>query len=245
MTDSDFERTTYMRDMFTRIARHYDLMNRLMTFGRDVAWRRQVVREALAGDPQPRGGWLLDVATGTGDIALETLSQASNGTRTVGVDFTLPMMHFGIERYRGERVRWCGADALALPFADATFDAVTSGFLMRNLAPEDVPHAFREQMRVVRPGGRVVCLDTTPQPDSRLRPLIDFHMRRVIPVLGRLVSAQPDAYRYLPASTLAFLTADQLAEAMRRAGLVEVHYRRMMFGTVAIHIGARPSEDGQ
>ncbi len=233
MATPDRARAAEIRAMFQRIARRYDLMNRLMTFGRDRAWRRHVVREASL----PPGSRLLDVATGTGDIMFEALSQ-DRTVKATGADFAPAMMQVGQQRSDGHRVSWCQADALALSFADSTFDAVTSGYLMRNVG--DVPCAFREQMRVVRPGGRVVCLDTSPPPRNWLRPFILLHLRVVIPLLGRLIARDQSAYTYLPESTQAFKTPEELAAIMREAGLVEVRYRTFMFGTMAVHVGVRP-----
>ncbi len=229
------ERAAYVQAMFERIARRYDLMNRLMTFGRDRTWRRIVVQEAAL----PAGGHLLDVATGTGDIAFEALRQQP-GVRVTGVDFAPAMMWVGMRRPGGGRVVWVEADALALPFSDATFDAVTSGYLMRNVA--DVRAAFSEQVRVVRPGGRVVCLDTSPPPHSLLRPLVLLYLKVIIPLLGKIVAGDNTAYRYLPESTRAFKTPDELADIMRAAGLLDVRYRRLMAGTIAVHVGTRPHE---
>lgn len=222
-----------IRRMFNRIAARYDLMNRMMTLGRDQAWRRYVVEQAAV----PRGGRLLDVATGTGDIAFQALARDA-GIHAVGVDFAVEMLRTGQRRAGGEQVRWCQADALALPFPDASFDAVTSGYLLRNVG--DIAAALREQARVVRPGGRVVALDTTPPPDNWLRPLIRFHLRRVIPLLGRLVAGDAAAYTYLPSSTEAFYSADELARMMADAGLEDVGYRTFMLGTIAVHVGQRP-----
>jgi len=220
--------------MFARIAGRYDLMNRLMTFGRDRAWRRLVAREAGL---RP-GGRLLDLGTGTGEIAREALA-AAGPLLAVGADFTLPMMAVGRSRPGGERILWVGADALRLPFPDATFDAVTSGYLLRNVA--DRLAALREQVRVVRPGGRVVCLDTSPPPPGPLRPFVLLHLRLVIPLLGRLVTGDAEAYRYLPATTERFRTPEELAALMREAGLGQVRYHRLMLGTVAVHVGVRPA----
>jgi len=223
-----------VRAMFDRIAGRYRLMNAVMTFGRDRAWRRAVVKDAAL----PPGGRLLDLASGTGDIALEALRQAT-GARVTAVDFSLEMMRVGRRRPGGSRIAWCAADALALPFADATFDAVTSGYLLRNVA--DRAGAFREQARVVRPGGYVVCLDTSPPPPSPLRPLVLFHLRRIIPLLGRLIAGERSAYAYLSASTEGFKAPEELATIMREAGLLGVRYRRFMAGTIAVHVGMRPA----
>jgi demethylmenaquinone methyltransferase/2-methoxy-6-polyprenyl-1,4-benzoquinol methylase len=228
------ERARYVQAMFTRIAGRYDLMNRLMTFGQDAAWRRLVVEWAQL----PPGGRLLDLGTGTGDLALEALRRQPDA-RVVGGDFTLAMLRVGQGRDESRRVRWSGTDALNLPFPDGAFDAVVSGYLMRNVA--DLPRAWAEQYRVLKPGGRVVCLDTTPPPDNALRPFIQLHLRVVIPALGRWIAGDGDAYTYLPDSTAGFLSAEALAERMRAAGFQDVRYRRLMLGTMAVHVGFKPS----
>jgi demethylmenaquinone methyltransferase/2-methoxy-6-polyprenyl-1,4-benzoquinol methylase len=219
--------------MFARIAGRYDLMNRLMTGGQDVGWRRRVIDLAQL----PPGGRLLDLGAGTGDLALEALRR-DPALRAVGGDFTLEMMRVGRARPEGRRVLWAGMDALRLPFSDRSFDAVTSGYLMRNVI--DVRRAWAEQHRVLRPGGRAVCLDTTPPPRGLLRPFVDFHLHVVIPTLGRLVAGSAEAYTYLPDSTENFLSAERLAECMREAGFREVRFRRLMLGTMAIHWGRKP-----
>lgn len=224
------ERNAAAQEMFGRIARRYDLMNRLMTFGRDGGWRRHVVAQAGL---RP-GDRLLDLGAGTGDIGFEALRQAGRLT-VVSADLTLPMMQVGRARPGGDRVFWCGADALRLPFPDAVFDAVTSGYLLRNVS--DPLAAFREQARVVRPGGRVVCLDTTPPRRNLLRPLVMAHLRWGIPLLARLVTGDAAAYAYLADSTERFKQPEELAAIMRAAGLDDVRYRRFMFGTMAVHAG--------
>ena len=227
------ERSTYVQRMFGQIAPHYDLMNRLMTGGRDAAWRRLVVREAQL----PRGGRLLDIATGTGDIALEALRQVGD-LRAVGADFALEMMSRGRGKPGAERMRWMGADTLALPFPDNTFDAVTSGFMLRNVI--DVPRSLSEQLRVVRPGGRMVCLEISKPPRNLLLPFYRFYFHRIVPLVGQLVSGNKSAYTYLPQSADEFLFPDELAELMRQAGWRDVSFRRLMLGTVAIHVGVKP-----
>lgn len=226
-----------MQHMFGRIARRYDLMNRLMTFGQDRRWRRFVVQQARLTP----GAWLLDIATGTGDIAFEARRHVRD-LHVVAADFTLPMMRVGQQRERHQKgqhpVAWQGADTLHLPYASSTFDAVVSGYLFRNVP--DIPRALAEQWRVLKPGGWLVTLDTTPPPRNLLRPFIQLHLRFVIPVLGRLVTGQPDAYQYLPESTLGFKTAGELADLMQQAGLQHVAYRRFMFDTMAVHWGQKP-----
>lgn len=223
------EKARYVRHMFAEIAPRYDLMNRLMTGFQDVRWRQEVIELCEL----PPHGRFLDVGTGTGDIAAEAVRQHPSVT-AIGCDFTYEMMAYGRHKAPG-RVHFVQGDALHLPFPDDTFDAVASGFLLRNVA--DVDQALREQVRVTRPGGRVVCLETTPPENPLLEPLIRFHLFTVIPTLGRLLSPAGAAYEYLPQSTARFLRPGELAHRMERAGLEHVFYRLKMFNTVAIHVG--------
>ncbi len=227
------ERAAYVQSMFSRIAGRYDRMNRLMAFGQDVRWRHKVIQWAQL----PPGGRLLDLGTGTGDLAFMALER-DPGLLAVGGDFTLAMMRVGQARPGGRAVRWSGTDALNLPFPEHTFDALTSGYLMRNVA--DVRRAWAEQYRVLKPGGRVVCLDTTPPPKNLLRPFIQFHLHVVIPILGKWIAGDSEAYTYLPDSTEGFLSAEKLAERMQAAGFQAVRFERLMLGTMAIHMGVKP-----
>ena len=222
-----------IQTMFGGIADRYDLMNRLMTLGRDAAWRRSVVTAAGL----PPGGRLLDTGTGTGVIAAEALGR-DPGATAVGADFTEGMMRVGKSGAQGKRILWCAADAADLPFADNTFDAVTSGYLIRNVT--DPLAAFGEQVRVVRPGGRVVCLDTSPPPKNIISPCLTFFLSRVIPFLGERISGDRDAYTYLPESTRKFMAPRALARVMADAGLANIRFQQFMFGTICVHVGVKP-----
>ena len=228
------ERADYVQGMFTRIAPRYDLMNRLMTAGQDTRWRREVIQRTSL----PPGGRLLDLGAGTGDLADEALSQYP-GSRLVAADFTLHMMRFG-KRRSNSTVDWSAADALHLPFPTSTFDAVVSGFLLRNVT--SITQVLSEHYRVLKPGGRMVALDTTRPLRSLLSPLIGAHMKVVIPAIGQLVTGEREAYTYLPDSTASFLSAEQLAARLAVAGFREVGFRRLMFGTVAIHWGKKEED---
>ena len=226
------DRAVYVQDMFSRIAYRYDLMNRLMTGGQDLRWRRITIRQSKL----PREGLLLDLGAGTGDLAREALRQQP-GASAVAADFTLEMMRAGKRRSEAVTLRWCAADALHLPFPDRCFDGLVSGFLLRNVT--DIQASLREQVRVLKPGGRWVSLDTTRPRPGLLYPLVQAYLHFVIPALGRLLTGQADAYRYLPESTENFLRAEQLAKRMIDAGLQEVGFQLFMFGTVAIHWGRK------
>lgn len=233
MTDlTETDRARYVQGMFNRIAHRYDLMNRLMTVGQDVRWRREVIRRANL----PSTGHLLDIGAGTGDLAQEALRQYP-GCFPIAADFTSGMIRTGRVRPNAARIEWNAADALNLPYPSDTFDAIVSGFLLRNVS--DIHRILSEQLRVLKPGGCMVALDTTRPPNGFLSPLINFHLHTVIPVLGQMISGEPDAYRYLPDSTEVFLAAEQLAERMVSAGFRKVGFRRLMLDTVAIHWGKK------
>ena len=232
------ERSDYVQGMFDRIAERYNLMNRIISGGQDQKWRRYVVELA----DLPPNGTLLDIATGTGDIAFETLKRQPTA-QVFAADFALQMMQVGRRHRRfGAAVGWSGADALRLPYAADSFDAVVSGYLMRNVI--DIPWALGEQRRVLKPGGRIVILDTSPPPRNALQPLILLHLRFGIPLFGRLIAGKSasDAYRYLPASTQAFKTPVELASLVEDAGFKDVRFKTFMFGTMAVHWGAKPGE---
>ncbi|MBN1220648.1 MAG: ubiquinone/menaquinone biosynthesis methyltransferase [Anaerolineae bacterium] len=234
---SPAEKKQYVNTMFARIAHRYDLMNRIMTGGQDIRWRKLLVEQAQL----PPGGRLLDIATGTGDIAFAALKQHPELGYVVGADFTLPMMGVGQQRQQkvsfSSRMSWSGADTLHLPFPHNTFDAVASGFLMRN-----VTHLFQalaEQTRVCKAGGRVLVLDVPRPADNLFGRLFRVYFHYVVPFLGGLISGQRDAYCYLPASAEVFLRPEELKAEMEKAGLHEVRYTMLMFNTVALHVGVK------
>jgi len=222
--------------MFSAIAPRYDLLNRLLSAGRDRAWRR----EAVAATALPREGRLLDVCTGTADMALEAARQFPT-TRIIGVDFSRPMIALGeakVARARlADRIRLQVAPAEALPFADESFDAATVAFGLRNLP--DRQRGLREMCRVLKAGGRAVVLEFTTPPGRLFREVYLWYFHRLLPWIGRLVSGHPSAYSYLPASVADFPSPEGLTAWMREAGFSEVYYRLMTGGIVAIHIGQK------
>jgi demethylmenaquinone methyltransferase / 2-methoxy-6-polyprenyl-1,4-benzoquinol methylase len=227
------DKATRVQQMFARIAPRYDLMNTLMTGGRDRAWRRAAARLAAP----PRGSLALDLATGTGDLALALLDEA-DVRGVVGVDFVEGMLRLGRAKLdgRGERrVRLLAGDALALPFADASFGCVASAFLLRNLA--DLPAGLAEMRRVTAPGGSVVALEITQPTLPGWRQAFRLYFHHVVPAVGALVAGNREAYTYLPQSVDRFVTPAELVELMEAVGLRDVRVRRVGLGTVTIHVG--------
>lgn len=219
------ERAAYVQNMFTQVAKRYDLMNRLMTGGQDILWRKMVIKLAQINNSTT----LLDLGTGTGDLAREAVNRFPQA-KIIASDFTLEMMRVG---KKNGALNFSTADALRLPFNTSSFDAVISGFLMRNVI--DLNKAIEEQYRVLKNGGRVVILDTTRPKKNILSPFIWLHMHFIIPTLGALLTGVGEAYRYLPETTEGFVTAEDMAERMKNAGFKNIDFKRLMFGTIAIH----------
>ncbi|MCS6939724.1 MAG: ubiquinone/menaquinone biosynthesis methyltransferase [Roseiflexaceae bacterium] len=226
------KKAEYVERMFSRIAPGYDMMNGIMTLGLDRGWRAATV--ALAAPPSC--GRALDIGTGTGDFLVELAEWMPDGL-AVGVDFTIPMMRAGLSKIAGKRAVFVAGDALALPFADESFDAITTGFTLRNVT--DIGAAFREMWRVARVGGTVACLEVARPRQPLLRFGHWVYFQRVVPLLARVLGADPEAYTYLPQSARVFPPPDELAQIMREAGWSDVTYRLVGLGAAAIHTGIK------
>ncbi len=229
------DKRQYVAEMFARISPRYDLMNSLMTGGLHHRWKRETARFTAAG----LNGAALDVATGTGDLAF-ALARCPGIDRAVGVDLLSEMLTIAVDKpaSAGDQATPTGfvmGDALRLPFPDGSFVCATAGFSLRNMP--DVPAAIAEMARVVSPGGRVTTLELTPMPPGVRAALGRLYFHRLVPLMGQLVAGDRTAYTYLPSSVDYFLTADGLAEVYRQAGLVNVGYRRLGLGGVALHYG--------
>ena len=223
----------YVRRVFTAIAPRYDLLNHLLSLNVDRRWRRAAVRR-LGWERVPAGRYL-DLCAGTMDLAVE-LARATGFTgRVIGADFVVPMLVRG--RDKAPRTVPVAADALGLPFPDATFDGAMVAFGVRNLA--DLDAGLREAARVLKPGARFVVLEFATPRFAPLRALYLFYFQRVLPAVGRAVSKHRDAYSYLPESVLAFPEPDGLAARLTAAGFCDVRYDLLTGGICAVHHGTR------
>ena len=222
-----------IREMFARIAPCYDLVNCLMSWGQDSRWRRVAVRLA-----RPGRGRVLDVATGTGDMALELARYTSS---VIGLDLCQEMISRGQikteKRGLEKRVDFVVGDALALPFGDNSFDCALNGFALRNVA--DINLFLTELRRVVKPGGRVVCLELVRPTSGIIGAFYRFYLYRIVPVLGRWISGDGKAYRYLPDSVGCFLSVVEFHKMMEGVGFRQVGHRSLNLGTIAAYVGVK------
>ena len=251
-------KSEYIEAMFNSLAASYDRMNRIVSLGQDVGWRRIATRRALRSTAVQqaleagRVPAALDVATGSGDFAF---ALARQGCAVAALDFAATMLKVGRARQRDDRdladlelslaqikagsatpgVAWVQGDALHLPFDNASFDCAVTGFAMRNVT--DIGAVFRELARVVRPGGRVVCLEVARPNAALLRLGHHIHTYYFVPLIGRLLTRQGEAYSYLPNSMTSFPPPPALKQIMEQAGLRRVHYNLHTFGAAAIHVG--------
>jgi demethylmenaquinone methyltransferase/2-methoxy-6-polyprenyl-1,4-benzoquinol methylase len=220
--------------MFDRIAPRYDLLNRLLSLGTDLSWRRRALVLARLDE----GARSLDVGTGTGDFALALLARSPRSATVTGVDISAGMLQVAERRAAqagvGARYERLIASVESLPFPDGAFDVAVAGFVIRNVG--DIPQGLREMRRVLRPGGRAVILDLhTPRNPvvRRLYRAFSFISPRLAAALG----SDPEAYRYLPRSIVAFYDPEALATLLKDAGFTRVRFERLTFGIAAIHVG--------
>jgi demethylmenaquinone methyltransferase/2-methoxy-6-polyprenyl-1,4-benzoquinol methylase len=234
------DKERYVRDMFADIAPRYDRLNAILSFNQHKVWRRLAVRLARVRV----GDRCLDICTGTGDFAVDLARVVGNTGRVVGADFCEPMIRNGQDKTRravGGPITMMVANAEALPYPDQSFDAVTVGFGVRNVAHLD--RAVSEMARVVRPGGRVAILEFNRPTRRWYRPFVDFYLFQVLPRIGGLLSRR-EAYTYLPESMKLFVTREELAGIMEASGLRVEEIRDLNFGTVCIHLGVKPDTLG-
>ena len=233
------KRETRIRSMFADIARSYDLLNHLLSLNIDRYWRRRTTRLA----PPAGDGPILDVCTGTGDLALAYDRAARGRLPIVGSDFCMPMLLPACEKARRRRatgrVRFLEADTQRLPFPDGVFQLVTVAFGLRNVT--DTDRGIAEMVRVARPGGRVAILEFSRPRHWLFGPLYRLYFRRILPLVGQLVSRSRDnAYNYLPASVMEFPDGEALAAKLRGHGLTDVKWFPLTFGIATLYVGTKP-----
>ena len=227
-----------IKNLFSAIARYYDFLNSLLSLRRDRSWRRETVRASEVGPTSK----VLDVCTGTGELALAYADKISAQGFVIGSDFCFEMLVIGdqkVERKRGGMdTSFLAADTLILPFLDDTFDIVSVGFGIRNVS--DLEMGIREMTRVAAPGGRVVILEFTQPVNPLFRGLYYFYFTKILPFIGNRISgSEDDAYGYLPRSVMKFPDCGALKGVMEQCGLVDVQFYRKTFGIVAIHVGKK------
>jgi demethylmenaquinone methyltransferase / 2-methoxy-6-polyprenyl-1,4-benzoquinol methylase len=232
------DKRAFVRALFSRIAPKYDLANRLMTFGMDQRWRRRTAQVTLGGEGQDP--LILDVGTGTGDQAM-MISSIQTQARVIGIDLTTEMMDLAASKMResqnGSVLRLVNGDSLDLPFSANTFNGICSSFVLRNVTSLD--RALTEMLRVAKPNAPIVALEITAPRRPVWRSLFGFYFSHIAPLLGGMVSGDLSAYRYLPYSLSVFVSADELAAIMTRAGIRNVRYILLNLGTVALHFGIK------
>lgn len=229
------ERGRQVRRIFSEIAPRYDLMNHLLSLNVDKGWRRRAV-DHLDWEGEPKGTYL-DACAGTFDLSLELTGRAAFQGKVVASDFARPMLLEGIYKLSGSPVIPVCGDSLRLPFPDASFQGAMVAFGVRNLA--DLSRGLREFVRVLRPGRRLVVLEFTEPPNLILRSLYLLYFRRILPLVGRIVSGHPWAYTYLPQSVKEFPDPGDLAELMQAAGFRETSWELLSGGIAALHVGIR------
>jgi len=227
-----------IQNLFAAVAHHYDFLNSLLSLRRDRSWRRETVKASGVG----LGSKVLDVCTGTGELALAYANKIGPEGFVIASDFCFEMLVIGDEKVerkeRGTGTNFLAADTLILPFLDDTFDVVSVGFGIRNVS--DLEMGIREMVRVAAPGGRVVILEFTQPVNPLFRSLYYFYFTKILPFVGNLISrSKDDAYGYLPRSVMKFPNCDALKAVMEQCGLTDVQFHRKTFGIVSIHVGKK------
>jgi demethylmenaquinone methyltransferase / 2-methoxy-6-polyprenyl-1,4-benzoquinol methylase len=228
----DAQRAPKVREMFSRLAERYDLVNDVMSFGMHRKWKRETVRLALHANG---GARLLDLCCGTGDMSF--YAEEIGTRRVVGADFTIPMLSVGRRRARagGRRTIFVAADALSLPFRDGSFDAITVGYGLRNIA--DPRTALAEMRRVLAPGGRAVVLDFGKPDNPIARGLYIGYLRTMMPAVGLVFHGDHETYSYIPDSLVRYPAQRGVEEMMQDVGFVSVRYENRLLGTMGLNLG--------
>lgn len=230
--------------MFDNIAPAYDLMNRLMTLGIDHQWRSRAIKMMSKKHNAPR--YILDVATGTGDLAM-MMARKLDPVSITGVDLSNEMLEVGRSKVDAaglaDLITFSRADCLQLPFPDETFDCVTAAYGVRNF--EDIEAGYREMFRVMRPGGCLMVLELSTPRNRLVRPIYDLYTKHLIPLIGKMVSKDLSAYSYLPASIQAVPQGNEMTELMTHAGFEQATFRTMTFGTCTVYLAHKHADESK
>ncbi len=230
----------FLHDVFSQVPPHYDLINRLMTWGLDRRWRLMIAQECLASRPER----VLDLCCGTGDLAITLARLAKDNTEVTGVDFSRPMLEKAAQkagRAGGSKLSFISGDIASIPFPGAHFDCVGTSFAFRNLSYKN-PLAGRyvaEVLRVLKPGGRFIIIETSQPKNGLIRSLYHLYLRYFVFWLGFLISGNREAYRYLTDSAANYYPPEELRELLTRAGFGRVSFRRLFPGAVSIHVAIK------
>lgn len=237
--DDSREKKEQVREMFDSIAPAYDFMNRAMTFGIDRLWRRKAVDGLQKKQPES----VLDIATGTGDLAM-MLAKRFDKTMVTGVDLSEKMVEIGRRKVEQEglasRVSLLIGDCLELPFAESSFECVTCAYGVRNF--QDLHTGFKEMLRVLRPGGTLMIIELSKPRNRFMKALYSLYSRIIIPAVGRLISHDVRAYSYLPESIAAVPARDAMTALMSKAGFCDTSFRSLTFGTCTIYYAFKPTK---
>jgi demethylmenaquinone methyltransferase / 2-methoxy-6-polyprenyl-1,4-benzoquinol methylase len=230
-----------VQHMFNRIARRYDLLNRVISFRLDNRWRKQAIRSIAA----PGNAFILDLGSGTGDLTF-LAAQSTRDGQIVGLDFSLEMLKLAQTKSRsvphGEQTHFVLGSALVVPFRDAVFDGVMSAFVLRNVS--DLALFFSQAFRVLRPGGKIVSLDMFPPSKGLFAKLYGLYFYGLVPWIGALLARDRDAYQYLSESVRTFHSPAMVAEILKQAGFAHITWRKFLCGSVCMHVAERPNRSG-
>ena len=228
-----------IRSLFNNIAPTYDLANHLLSLGRDFYWRKMAVQEVKGLD-----GWIVDIATGTGDVAIKIIREDGHCRKVFGIDFSEPMIRKAQQKiFRkglSQVIALSLGDAILLPFRDSTFSASMIAFGLRNIVKKE--QALSEMVRVIKKGGKVIVLEFTFPEKGLMRRLYPFYFQRVLPRIGGLISGDREAYAYLPESVFHFASAENYMEIMRKVGLDNVRSRALTGGVASVISGTKKFE---
>lgn len=236
-------RDLFVQNLFDRIAHRYDLLNRVISFRIDSVWRKKAVEELRLGGEHKL---ILDLGTGTGDLAFAAAKLSQGNGRIVGLDFSDEMLRLAMKKIPRRalvgKVVFVRASALQPPFKDGTFDGVMTAFVLRNITDLDL--FFRQAYGLLKPGGRMVSLDMFPPRGGAFSLLYSLYFYRLVPWIGAALAGDRGAYRYLSNSVKAFDPPESIAQTIRRAGFPEVRIRKFLRGAVCLHVGDKPGFAG-